>query len=238
MKTKRIVILFLSVVVVVLLSSCMATQGIVRTIEVSGSGEVALTADIASFSIQVSELGKTTSEAQGFANEKMAAILTVLRTNGVAEKDIATTALNLRPSYKWLDNQQYLEGQVASQNLSVTLRDLPRLGKVIDQLGEISGIYLNSVVLDKEDKSAALLESRQLALASALAKAEAYAKNSNMLVGSPITISESSVASNPYSPRAVKMLASEAYDMSTEIPAGSMTVRSTISMVVEMTRQN
>ncbi|MDY0289575.1 MAG: SIMPL domain-containing protein [Sphaerochaeta sp.] len=234
MKTKRIALLVLSLAVIVLFSSCMATKDIVRTIEVSGSGEVELKADIASFTIQVSELGKTTKEAQHLANEKMSSILGVLRTEQVAEKDIRTTALNLRPSYRWIDNQQVLEGQVASQSLTVLVRDLPALGLVIDKLGEIGGISLNSVHLDKEDKSQALDEARQKAVAAALAKAEVYAKGAGMQVGTPITISESSVPSSPYEPRAMKMMANESYDMATEIPAGTMTVRSTIHLLLEM----
>ncbi len=236
MKTKRIAVLILSLALVALLSSCMATKDIVRTIQVSGSGEVALTADIASFNIQVSELGKTTKEAQALANEKMGAILKTLRAEKIEDKDIRTTSLNLRPSYKWIDNTQTLEGQIASQSLTVVVRDLPALGLVIDKVGQISGISLNSVRLDKEDKSEALDEARQKAVAAALAKAEIYAKSANMSVGDAITISESSGAT-AYEPRAMKMMASnEAYDMATEIPAGTMTVNSTVFLLLEMSR--
>lgn len=235
MKQKRIAVLGLLVAVALLLTSCMSNKDLVRTIEVSATGEVMLTPDIASFSIQVSELGKTTSEAQAFANEKMAQLLSIMRENGVEEKDIKTTMLNLRPSYQWIEGKQFLEGQVASQSLSVTLRNLDKLGSMIDQLGEVSGIYLNSVMLDKEDKSVGLEQARQQAVQKALAKAELYAQGAQMQVGKPITISEYTAASNPYNTRMKVAMASEsAYDMATEIPAGTMTVTSTVSMVLEM----
>ncbi|ADY12398.1 SIMPL domain-containing protein [Sphaerochaeta globosa] len=235
MKQKRIAVFGLLVAVVLLLTSCMSSKDLVRTIEVSATGEVMLTPDIASFSIQVSELGKTTSEAQAFANEKMAQLLSIMRENGVEEKDIKTTMLNLRPSYQWIEGKQFLEGQVASQSLSVTLRNLDKLGSMIDQLGEVSGIYLNSVMLDKEDKSIGLEQARQQAVQKALAKAELYAQGAQMQVGKPITISEYTAASNPYNTRMKVAMASEsAYDMATEIPAGTMTVTSTVSMVLEM----
>ena len=235
MKQKRIAVFGLLVAVVLLLTSCMSNKDLVRTIEVSATGEVMLTPDIASFSIQVSELGKTTSEAQAFANEKMAQLLSIMRENGVEEKDIKTTMLNLRPSYQWIEGKQFLEGQVASQSLSVTLRNLDKLGSMIDQLGEVSGIYLNSVMLDKEDKSIGLEQARQQAVQKALAKAELYAQGAQMQVGKPITISDYTAASNPYNTRMKVAMASEsAYDMATEIPAGTMTVTSTVSMVLEM----
>ncbi|MDD4572827.1 MAG: SIMPL domain-containing protein [Sphaerochaeta sp.] len=234
MKTKRLAILVLSLSLIVLLSSCMATRDLVRTIQVTGSGEVELEADIASFNIQVSELGKTTKEAQALANGKMSSILQALRSFQIDDKDIKTTALALRPSYKWVDNQQVLEGQVASQSLNVIVRDLPSLGLVIDKLGEISAITLNSILLDKDDKSEALDEARQKAVAAALAKAEVYARSAGMQVGAPISISESSVLPVPYEPRAMKMMVSESYDMATEIPTGTMAVRSTINLLLEL----
>ncbi|AEV29201.1 hypothetical protein SpiGrapes_1390 [Sphaerochaeta pleomorpha str. Grapes] len=228
----------LSMVLVLFLSSCMSAKGgepgLVRTIEISGSGEVVLQPDIATFSIQVSERAPTTSEAQAFANAKMAELLTVLRSNSIAEKDISTTSLNLRPEYEWVDNKQFLAGQVASQSLSVTLRDLPLLGSLIDQLGSVSSIQLDSVRFDKEDKSAAIQEARKKAVDEAFEKAEMYAKSSNMKVGRPISITESSFASNGYSVRAKVMMASESFSAGTEVPSGSMTVSATISMVLEM----
>jgi len=235
MNLKRITALLLVVAVLALFSSCLSSKDLVRTIEVTGTSEVTLTPDIASFSIQVSELGKTTSDAQNFANEKMAMILSVLRDNKVAEEDIRTTSINLRPSYQWLDGKQYLEGQVASQSVAVTLRNLSILGTVIDQLGEVSGIMLNSVMLDKEDKSEGQAQARSLAVANALEKAQLYAKEASMQVGKPITISEYASVSNPYNPRMKMAMASEAaYDMATEVPAGTLQLSSTVSMVLEM----
>ena len=235
MNLKRIAALSLVLVALFLLSSCLSSKDLVRTIEVTGTSEVTLTPDIASFSIQVSELGKTTSDAQHFANEKMAMILSVLRENKIAEEDIRTTSINLRPSYQWLEGKQYLEGQVASQSVAVTLRNLSILGTVIDQLGEVSGIMLNSVMLDKEDKSEGQAQARALAVANALQKADLYAKEAGMQAGKPITISEYASVSNPYNPRMKLAMASEAaYDMATEIPAGTMKLSSTVSMVLEM----
>ena len=235
MKRIRLVLPVLALAMVILFSSCMTGKDLVRTIEVNGTAKVTVTPDIATFSIQVSELGKTTEEAQRLANAKLAQLLSVLDEYGIAEADIKTTSLNLRPSYRWDEGEQILEGQVASQSLSVKVRDLKALGSIIDQMGKVSGIYLNSVQLDKEDKSEALEQARLEAIGNAKAKAELYAESSAMQVGSPITISEYSVASNPYNTR-MKMEAASAvaYDMATEIPAGSMEVSSTVSIVYEM----
>ncbi|HPY12661.1 MAG TPA: SIMPL domain-containing protein, partial [Sphaerochaeta sp.] len=218
MKQKRTIATILLIGMVALtMISCTSAQGLVRTIEVSGTGEVTLEPDIATFSIQVSEKGETTKEAQREANGKMSALLSTLRANGIAEKDLKTTAITLRPSYIWVENKQVLDGQVASQSLNVTVRDLVKLGSIIDELATVSNISLNSIVLDKEDKSEGMAEARRLAVANARTKADLYALESGTVVSNVVTISEFSTASNPYNPRMkVMAMASEAaYDMAT-----------------------
>jgi len=237
MKQKTQIALILLVALVALaMAGCTSAQSLVRTIEVSGAGEVTLEPDIATFTIQVSEKGETTKEAQRAANEKMGVLLSTLRANGIAERDLATTAITLRPSYIWVENKQVLEGQVAAQTLSVKVRDLPKLGAIIDELGEVSNISLNSIILDKEDKGEGMEEARRLAVANARSKAELYAREAGMVVSNVVTISEYSSASNPYNPRLkVMAMASEAaYDMATEIPAGTLTLTATLSVVFEM----
>ena len=237
MKQKRTIATILLIGMVALaMISCTSAQGLVRTIEVSGTGEVTLEPDIATFSIQVSEKGETTKEAQREANGKMSVLLSTLRANGIAEKDLKTTAITLRPSYIWVENKQVLDGQVAAQSLSVTVRDLAKLGTIIDELATVSNISLNSIVLDKEDKREGMEEARRLAVANARAKADLYAREAGMEVSNVVTISEYSSVSNPYNPRMkVMAMASEAaYDMATEIPAGTLTLTATLSVVFEM----
>jgi uncharacterized protein YggE len=93
---------------------------------------------------------------------------------------------------------------------------------------------LDSIRFDKEDKSEAIQEARKKAVDEAFEKAGMYAESSGMQIGKPITISESSFASNGYSVRAKVMMASESFSGGTEVPSGSMTVSATISMVLEM----
>ncbi len=235
---KRNILVVVSVVLaaVVLLGSCSSLQSMVRTVEVSATGEVTLEPDIATFNVQISEKGETTKEAQQRANEKMSQVLTTLRGANIAERDLKTTALSLRPEYVWVENRQQLVGQIASQSLSVKVRELNQLGSLIDALGEVTSITLTSIVLDKEDKSEGMVEARKRAVAQAKEKAELYANESGLRVQSVVTISEFSTASNPYNPRlkAVALAGEVAYDMATEIPAGMLTITSTISAVFEM----
>ncbi|MFA7560002.1 MAG: SIMPL domain-containing protein [Sphaerochaeta sp.] len=231
---KKYLTLTIVLIALVALTGCQSlTNTITRTVEVSGTAQVVVQPDIASFSIQVSEKAETTSEAQQKANQKMSVLLATLREANIQDRDLQTTMINLRPSYDYIDNKQVLAGQVASQTVSVTVRDLNNIGSLIDSLGQVSSITLNSISFDKEDKSQAQSEARDLALANALAKAEQYASQVNMKTTTPITISEYSVASNPYNPRMMSMAAAS-YDMATEISAGTLTITSTVSLVMEI----
>ena len=231
---KKYLTLTIVLIALVALTGCQSlTNTITRTVEVSGTAQVVVQPDIASFSIQVSEKAETTSEAQQKANQKMSVLLATLREANIQDRDLQTTMINLRPSYDYIDNKQVLAGQVASQTVSVTVRDLNNIGSLIDSLGQVSSITLNSISFDKEDKSQAQSEARDLALANALAKAEQYASQVNMKTTTPITISEYSVASNPYNPRMMSMAAAS-YDMATEISAGTLMITSTVSLVMEM----
>jgi len=231
---KKYLTLTIVLIALVALTGCQSlTNTITRTVEVSGTAQVTVLPDIASFSIQVSEKAETTSEAQQKANQKMNTLLATLREANIQDRDLQTTMINLRPNYDYIDNKQVLAGQVASQSVSVTVRDLNNVGSLIDSLGQVSGITLNSISFDKEDKSQAKSEARDLALANALAKAEQYASQVSMKTTTPITISEYSVASNPYNPRMMSMAAAS-YDMATEISAGTLMITSTVSLVMEM----
>lgn len=115
MKRIRLVLPVLALAMVILFSSCMTGKDLVRTIEVNGTAKVTVTPDIATFSIQVSELGKTTEEAQRFANAKLAQLRSVLDEYGIAEADIKTTSLNLRPSYRWMKENRSWKGRLQAR---------------------------------------------------------------------------------------------------------------------------
>lgn len=244
-KNKVLSLVVVTMVVLALATGCSTlgqTSDMVRTISVSGTGSVKLTPDIASFSVAVSELADTTAEAQAAVNAKMATLLGIIRAAGIDEKDISTTSLTFRPEYNWIDGKQELQGQRASQRLSVTIRGIDsndkKLSSLIDQLGTVSGIEFTSVTFDRADKVAAYNEARELAVKKAEDKATRYASSSGMELGKPVSISESSQTNTPmYRTTGNIMMAEAAYDSvaySTELPTGEIEVSVTIYLVYEM----
>ena len=112
----------------------------------------------------------------------------------------------------------------------MTIPESLGLGSIIDSLGQVSGITLNSISFDRKTRA---LRSEAGKSAGQSSVAEQYAGQVDMRATLPITISEYSVASNPYNP-GMKAMAYESYDMATEISPGTLTITSTVSVVVEM----
>lgn len=213
-----------------------------RTISVQGTGTVPVTPDIASFSVTVSELAETTREAQVQTNGKVGAILEMVRAAGVADKDIRTTALEFFPEYRWKENEQVLVGQRVRQRVHITIRGVGEgssvLSSLIDEIGTVTGISIESIAFSKEDTSAEYAESRKLAMQKAIQKATEYAQAANMVLGKPLSVSDYSSGDSQVSSRNTVMKASVAYMAesvpSAEIPVGELDVVSVVSVLFEL----
>ncbi len=219
-------------------------ESVIRTISVSGTGTVKVAPDIATFSVGISETAQTTAAAQQMVNVKMNQILDILKKNGIEAKDMTTNYLTLRPEYVWTDGKQQLTGQRASQQVSVTLRgldkDSTKLSTLVDQLGVVTGIEFSSVRFDRQDKTQAYDEARELAVRKAVDKAGIYAQSAGMSVSTPLSISEQNDVSYALTrntlavPKAAMMEASGSADYASELPTGELEISCTIYMMFEM----
>lgn len=205
-----------------------------RTISVSGSGTVNLKADTVTFSVSVSEIADTTALAQRAANEKVARVLSVIRNFGIEEDCISTANLYFSTSYRWNDGEQIRTGEQVSQTINVKMKDMDNFGKLVDVLGTINGISLNSVNFIASDYTEAAMKARQLAFENAHDKALVYSSMSNMELGSPVSITDGYDSYSNYRSYVVdaKMATMEA--AGTEAPAGLLSVTINVNVVFEL----
>lgn len=181
-----------ALVALAFLTGCQSTTVDYMSVSVSGSATVTLTPDMASFSISVSETGQTTWEAQQMANAKMQDIYDILHDDfGIVAEDIRTTSMSLYPEYRYEDGQQILVGQTASQSISVTVHRLDDLAPIVDNLSSVTGISLSSISLDASEKDESMSQARRLAMQDAMDKARDYAEAAGLVLGDPVSISES-----------------------------------------------
>ncbi len=234
--------LILSIVLIVF---CSCTKYIAADkqeeprISVSGSGEVILSPDTASFNVQISETADTTKQAQNAVNEKITIIIGKLKENGVDKDKLTTLSLNINTVYHWDENnKQVRDGEKVSQSLRIYLDDISLFSTVIDEIGQISGITISNVSFDVANKQDALEKARKLAFEDAKYKALTYCEMSGLKLSKPLSISE---YSSTRSPRVSNMkLAATAdmetaygYSYSTELPSGDYSVYVNVDCVFE-----
>jgi hypothetical protein len=156
----------------------------VRTLSVNGQGQVTLVPDIAYINIGVRTEAKDVSTALSGNTELAEAIAAELKSMGVAEKDIQTTAFNVYPMQQY-DERGQISGTtyVVENTVNITVRDLAKLGKLLDATVKAGANNIYGISFDVEDKSAAIEQARELAIQDAREKAEAIATASGVKLG-------------------------------------------------------
>lgn len=161
---------------------------------VSGSGEVMAAPDIVQLSLGVSAQTRTVAEAQRQVREAMDKIMTVLRSQGVAEKDIQTQEFRIDQVTKYdpRTNTTEISGYRVSNILLVKIRKIADAGKIIDATAEAGGdlTRISGISFSVDDPKPLLAQARDKAMEDALAKAEQLAKGARVKLGRPIFISE------------------------------------------------
>lgn len=168
-------------------------------LEVSATGRVTRTPDLATIRAGVVTQAATAAAAAGENAARMAKVVAALKAAGIADRDLSTSNLSLSPQYRYVENRPpVVTGYQASNTVSVRFRDIARSGRVLDALvaegaNQIDGPALS---LDKPDE--ALDAARTDAIARARARAELYARAAGLRVERIASISES--GENPGGP--------------------------------------
>ncbi len=203
----------------------------VTGISVSGEGVAAAAPDIASLSLGVSTLADTARQARDDAAAGMADLIATLTDNGIAEEDYHTSQFSIEPEYDYRsDGEPLIIGYRVTSMLSVTVRDLDRVGEVIDDAVDAVGdpIRVEGVTFSIESLAAIQSEARAQAMADAAAKAEELAELAAVSLGKPISISESSAGGQPKVFFAAEEAA--AVDVETPISPGQLEVTVTVQV--------
>lgn len=191
-------------------------------ISVVGVGTAKARPDLISFRVSVDEVAPTTSEALTNANQKINAIYSVLTNNDVKKENAVTSSISIGPRTKYnVDTRsEDLIGQAVSETILVTIDGTPeeneeKLAKVLDELGLISGIKINSINFSVKDQDELYREARKKATFNALSKADDYASGLGITVKEIKSITEGS-SDSPYRDGngIVMFAAAKAYDES------------------------
>jgi uncharacterized protein YggE len=181
------------------LSSDKTSTGIVSQqnvgIWVNGTGEVTVVPDIAVLNLGVYVQMDTLEAAQAQAAESMAAIMAVLESYDIDEKDIQTSNYNVSPMWNWdKDGNRFLSGYYVSNTVTVKVRNTDDTGSLIDAVVDAGGEYtvINGISFTVDDTEAYYTEARAKAIANAIAKATQIAELTGVTLGDPNYIVDNS----------------------------------------------
>lgn len=219
-----------------------------NTITLTGEGEVVVVPDVATFNYTVREASETVATAQQMATEKANKVLSLLKENGIEDKDIKTLSYNIFPKYEW-QSEVCLEGQFCrggnnvivghevSQTVQVKVKDTAKAGELLGMIGDQEVQNVSGLTFSVGDEESLKKEARQLAIEDAKSKASALAAQLGIRLQDIVSFSEES---GPYYPEPYGLGGFEARMMSAdsavapEISTGENTVTSIVYITFEI----
>lgn len=204
-----------------------------RQVVVIGEGSVHVAPDYARIESGVATRAKTAKDAIEANSRLMAGVIAALTGSGIEQKDIQTTRFSLQPVYAVEPhNESKLVGYSVSNHVDVTIRQLDKVGGILDRLVAAGATDIGNVQFLHSDAAKALDQARVAAMADARRKAELYAHASGLALGAVNWISEDAGV-NPPTP----MFAMRAAAMPNAVPiaAGEDTMGVRITVGFDMT---
>lgn len=202
-----------------------------RTISVTGTGRSDLAPDIAILSLGVNSSAATGREALDINNKAMTSVIDGLKTLGFGVTDMQTTGLSLSSVFDYSSPQPRVTGYQAINGVTLKVKDLQRLGEILDIAVTNGANQINGLSFDVADKTAAMNEARTKAIQDARAKAELMAGAAGASVGRVLSIGEGYVSSP--APVATQTMRADSA-ASVPIAAGQVGLEAQVSVVFEL----
>jgi uncharacterized protein len=210
-------------------------------IDLSVTGETRSTPDVASFSTGVETLSFKARDAIRQNAIKMQNVVDGLKSQGLADKDIQTSAITLNRESDYLPTgKRRFKGYRVRNNVTVKLREMNKLADMLDMLAAGGATEFDGPRFSLDNETVAMSAARDKAWAAANLQAQYHAQKAGysnvrvMRVSEVITVSKD----EGYAARAQYAAVEEAADASTSTPiaAGEITSTVTLSISYEMVR--
>jgi len=192
-------------------------------ISVVASGESSVAPDLAIVSFSVTADGKQLAPTRDDVNRRASAVLAALRKLGLADGDLTAPDVGIHPQYDYRKGQR-LTGYHVARQMTAKVRDLERLGEVLDAVVSAGANEVHGAQMSAEDPSAAEHQALAAAMAAARAKAEAVASAAGVTLGALTRLEEEADGGFQPMPKLAVMRMEDAGAVPTEVSAGDLTV--------------
>lgn len=226
----------LLIAIMVFITPAISTaQDSMRRMTLTGTGEVFVAPDMATINLGVSSFHKQASQAMAMNTQSMAKVFNALKGAEIASRDIQTSSLSLNPQWDRRsnsNNQPRIIGYNAQNTVTVRVRDLSKVGPVLDLLTKLGANRINNISFGIQKPRPHQDEARKRAVKDARIKAELYVQAAGVELGQIISINENGGVQRPQ-PMARMEMAVMASD-AVPIAEGELGIRSNITIVYEL----
>ena len=209
--------LMTSLAVLAMISAAPATFAAEETgrITVTGEGSASAAPDMAIINFGVLKNAPTARQALDDANKALAEAIADLKAKGIAPRDLQTSGFSVSPQFDYSGKNgtaPKLTGYQVSNMLTVRVRDIASLGKVLDD-AVTNGINSGGSLSFGNSKIKDLMaDARKAAVDDAIAKAKALTEAAGVSTGDILSISEDAQMPPPPAPMVRMAMAKEATD--------------------------
>jgi uncharacterized protein len=208
---------------------------LIRTISISGHGEVRAVPDLAVVSIGVTSQGASAREALDVNTKSMKSLLDTLKGAGIDARDMATSNFSVGPRLDYGNNNGQppkVVGYDVNNMVTVTVRKIDDLGGLLDVAVTTGSNTINGVSFSVSKPDSMLDDARKAAVADARHKAEIYAAAGGFKLGNIISLNEGS-GYQPPMPYMAKSARAEASD-AVPIAQGEQALSIDVSIAYEI----
>jgi uncharacterized protein YggE len=207
-----------------------------RALNVTGTGTINLTPDVAYINIGVHTEMDTAADAVSANNNQTQQVITALTKAGVASKDIRTSNFSIYPNaqYDPQTNQKVKTTYVVDNTVNVTVHDIAKLGDMLDATVKAGANSINSIQFDLADKTEAIKQARDEAVKDARTQAGELAAAAGITLGEVQSVSFYDSIPTPTTTLYGKGGGGGAEAAAVPIQSGQMTLTVTVNMTYEI----
>jgi hypothetical protein len=214
----------------------MCHPGLSR-LTVTGEGESRAAPDMATIQLGVTTQAPSAAEAMRQNSTRQTAVIEALAGAGIEQADVQTSGLNLNPVMDYAEGRApTVTSYQASNMVAVRVRDVARLGEVLDAIVAAGANEINGIGFMREDASGSEDEARRAAVSDARHKAEVLAEAAGLTLGPVLTLRDTPAMEGP---RPMMMEARAASDAAkVPIAAGEVATTAMVEMQFALTGQD
>lgn len=202
--------------------SLQQTDDTVRSVQVSGTGELQVEPDTAVVRLGVQTEADSAQAALRQNNTQMQTLMDTLEDADISSENIQTQTIRLSPRYEFdnTDDSRNLVGFTASNVVEVRTEDLEALGTLLDQSVDAGANTIENIRFEINASEELTDQARQDAVQNARHKAEQLAELTDASLGQVLEIRETSSTPGPV----VRQVETAAEAAAVPISPGSQTI--------------